>query len=102
VGYNESSKAYQIYILGQRQIEVRKDVTFEEEVAFRRSKGSDMEIDSERQEEMVTPPPRPPTIRRETIEPIGQIDPVDLVALVDVPRDIVVGRKRPTWARQTL
>ena len=34
VGYNESSKAYQIYIPGQRQIEVSKDVTFEEEVAF--------------------------------------------------------------------
>jgi hypothetical protein len=26
VGYNESSKAYQIYILGQRQIEVSMDV----------------------------------------------------------------------------
>jgi transposase InsO family protein len=30
VGYSESSKAYQIYIPGQRQIEVRRDVTFEE------------------------------------------------------------------------
>jgi hypothetical protein len=37
VGYNESSKAYRIYILGQRQIEVSRDVTFEEEIAFRRS-----------------------------------------------------------------
>jgi hypothetical protein len=35
VGYNESSKAYQIYILGQRQIEVSRDATFEEEVSFR-------------------------------------------------------------------
>jgi hypothetical protein len=34
VGYSESSKAYRIYIPGQRQIEVSKDVTFEEEVAF--------------------------------------------------------------------
>jgi hypothetical protein len=31
-----------------------------------------------------------------------QIDPIDLVAPVDVPRDIAVGRKRPAWARQTL
>jgi hypothetical protein len=30
------------------------------------------------------------------------IDLVDPVAPVDVPRDIAVGRKRPTWARQTL
>jgi hypothetical protein len=35
VGYNESSKAYQIYIPGQRQIEVSRDVTFEEEVSFK-------------------------------------------------------------------
>ena len=34
VGYNESSKAYWIYIPGQRQIEVRKYVIFEEEIAF--------------------------------------------------------------------
>jgi hypothetical protein len=30
VGYSESSKAYRIYIQGQRQIEVSRDVTFEE------------------------------------------------------------------------
>jgi hypothetical protein len=46
VGYCESSKAYRIYIPGQRQINVSRDVTFEEEVAFRRSRGSHMEIDS--------------------------------------------------------
>jgi hypothetical protein len=63
VGYNESSKAYWIYILGQRHIEVSRDVTFEEEVAFRRSKGSHMEIDSERHEEMVPSPPHPPIVR---------------------------------------
>jgi hypothetical protein len=34
VGYSESSKAYRIYIHGQRQIEISRDVTFEEEVGF--------------------------------------------------------------------
>jgi transposase InsO family protein len=38
VGYSESLKEYQIYILGQRQIEVSRDVTFEEKISFRRSK----------------------------------------------------------------
>jgi hypothetical protein len=99
VGYNESSKAYRIYIPGQRQIEVSRDVTFEEEVAFMRSRGYHMDIDSEKQEEMVPSPPHPPTVQRETVEPI---DPIDLVPPVDVPRDIVVGQKRPTWAHQTL
>jgi hypothetical protein len=99
VGYNESSKAYRIYIPGQNQIEVSIDVTFEEEVAFMRSRGSHMDIDSEKQEEMVPSPPHPPTVQRETVEPI---DPIDLVPPVDVPRNIVVGQKRPTWTRQTL
>jgi hypothetical protein len=49
VGYNESSKAYRIYIPSQRQIEVSSDVTSEEELSFKRSRGSHMEIDSERQ-----------------------------------------------------
>jgi hypothetical protein len=38
VGYNESSKAYRIYIPIQRQIEVSRDFTFEEEVAFQKSR----------------------------------------------------------------
>jgi transposase InsO family protein len=73
VGYSESSKAYQIYIPGQRQIEVSRDVSFEEEVAFRRSRGSHMEIDSERQEEMVSSPPHPSTVQREPVEPMRQL-----------------------------
>ena len=68
-----------------------RDVIFEEEIAFRRSRESHMDIDRE------TIPSPPSTVQRETI-----IDPVDPVAPVDVPRDIVVGHKRPAWARQTL
>jgi hypothetical protein len=34
VGYNELSKAYRIYILEQHNIEVSKDVTFNENMAF--------------------------------------------------------------------
>jgi hypothetical protein len=91
VGYSESSKAYRIYILGQRQIEVSRDVIFEEEIAFQRSTESQMEFDSE------TIPSPPSTIQRETT-----IIPVDPIALVDIPRDIATGHKKPIWARQTL
>ena len=38
VGYNENSKAYKIYVPGQRKIEVRKYVTFHEEAAFKKSR----------------------------------------------------------------
>jgi hypothetical protein len=37
VGYNETLKAYWIYILGQRYVEISWDVRFEEDLAFRRS-----------------------------------------------------------------
>jgi hypothetical protein len=93
VGYNESSKAYRIYIPSQRQIEVSRDVIFEEEITFRRSRESQMEIDNE-----IVPSP-PSTVQRETV--IDPVDLVDPVAPVDVPRNIAVGHKRPTWARQT-
>ena len=91
VGYNESSKSYQIYIPGQRQIEISRDVTFEEEIAFQRSRKSQMEIDSE------TMPSPPSAVQREI-----DITPVDPVAPIDMPRDITIGHKRPAWARQTL
>ena len=38
VGYSEQSKAYRIYIPGYRQIELSKDVTFDEDTTFRKSK----------------------------------------------------------------
>jgi hypothetical protein len=81
---------------------VRKDVTFEEEVAFMLFRGSHMKIDSERQEEMVPSSPHPPIVQRETIESIDPIDHVDPKAPVDVPKDTAVCRKRPTWDFQTL
>jgi hypothetical protein len=91
VGYIESSKEYPIYFPGQRQIEVRKDFIFEEEIAFQRSRESQMEIYSE------TIPSPPSAGQRETT-----IIPIDPVSLVDIPIDIVVVHKRPAWARQTL
>jgi hypothetical protein len=103
VGYNESSKAYRIYILGQRQIEVSRDVTFEEEVSFQKSRETQMEIDSE------TMPSPPSTVQREIdIIPDDPIAPFDLVVLANsvaprnIPRDITVGHKRHAWARQNL
>jgi hypothetical protein len=37
VGYSENSKAYRIYVPGQRQIEVSRDVAFHEEATFKKS-----------------------------------------------------------------
>jgi hypothetical protein len=84
---------------------VNRDVSFEEEVAFRRSRESHREIDSEKREEMISSSPHPSTIKRDLVEPIETVDlvdPFDLVYLVDVPRDIVVDQKMPAWACQNL
>jgi hypothetical protein len=103
VGYSESSKSYGIYIPGQRQIEVSRDVTFEEEVSFQKSREAQMEIDSE------TIPSPPSAVQREIDiipdDPIAHIDPVvpaNSYAPSNIPIDITVGNKRHAWARQTL
>jgi hypothetical protein len=38
VGYCEVSKAFRIYIAGQHHIETSRDVTFDEDVALKKSK----------------------------------------------------------------
>ena len=50
VGYNETSKAYRIYIPGQRQIEISWDVTFDEDEAFKRSRQYHIDEDQIEQE----------------------------------------------------
>jgi hypothetical protein len=45
VGYSENSKAYRIYVPGQRKIEVSINVTFHEEATFKKSK--ELQQDSE-------------------------------------------------------
>jgi hypothetical protein len=62
-----------------------------------------MEIDSE------TTRSPPSTVRRETniipddsIAPVDLVVPADSVAPSNIPRDIIVGHKRPAWAQQTL
>ena len=102
VDYSELAKAYWIYIPYQRKMELSRDVTFEEDMAYRRSRRTDSDSDDS-QELLVSPSP---LAERETMEDdiVEPTDPVDLVVPDLVPRDIaVMGQKRrPTWARQTL
>jgi hypothetical protein len=49
VGYNETSKAYRIYIPRQRQIDVSRDVKFEEKLTFGRSRETTPVRDGEEQ-----------------------------------------------------
>ena len=38
VGYSESSKAYRIYFLGYKKIDINIDVTFDEDTAYNKSR----------------------------------------------------------------
>ena len=38
VGYSESSKAYRIYFLGFKKIDISRDVTFDEDSAYNKSR----------------------------------------------------------------
>ena len=102
VGYSESAKAYRIYIPDQRKMELSRDVTFEEDVAYRRSRRTDN--DSDYSQELLASP-SPPT-EKETMEDdvIEPTDPVDSVILDPVLRDTAIlgHKRRPAWARQTL
>jgi hypothetical protein len=48
VGYSETSKAYRIYVPSERHIEVRRDVSFHEEVASKLSK--ELQLDTKMEE----------------------------------------------------
>lgn len=104
-GYSESSKAYRIYNPGQRYIEVSRDVTFEEDVAFKKSKGSCLEDEAHPQEKNID---HDPEIQREPSHPKIQRkpemhnDPVEPMDPTNGPRDIVITQKRPLWARNTM
>ena len=91
MGYRKYSKAYRIYIPGSRQIEVSRDVTFEEEMAIRKGRGSDMEINED--EEIRSFPPL--EIKREFEERREPISPIDLVELDDAPKNTTANQKRP-------
>ena len=38
VGYSESSKAYRIYFLGFKKIDISNNVTFDEDIAYNKSR----------------------------------------------------------------
>ena len=51
VGYSETSKAYRIYVPGQQKVEISRDVTFEEKIAFRKSIEDSMDSNDEEEHE---------------------------------------------------
>jgi hypothetical protein len=109
VGYSETSKAYRIYVPGQRQIEVNRDVTFDEDVAFLRSKESHLDVVSEDPEapkdveDPVLASPRSDVQREEHSDHVpGVVDPMEPIFPLERPVLAPPVKRRPAWLRDTL
>jgi hypothetical protein len=99
VGYSETSKAYRVYIPGQKFIEVSRDVTFHEETTFCQAR--ELPCDSEEQEAPPLDPsdsPLPDEQREETSEV-----PVDLSRdTIEFQMEIPPTKRKPTRCREIL
>ena len=104
VGYSETSKAYRVYVLGQRFIEVIRDVTFHEEVAFRCSRETSIDAGLEEHEapaasgDSFDKPPNLDGQRKEFEERLDAPAEEPIERLLEEPPV----KRRPTWCRQIL
>jgi hypothetical protein len=99
VGYSKTSKAYRIYIPGQKFIEVSRDVTFHKETAFHQAR--ELPCDSEEQEAPPLDPsdsPLPDEQREETSK--LPVDPSR--DTIEFPMEIPPAKRKPTWCREIL
>jgi transposase InsO family protein len=100
VGYCEVSKAFRIYIPGYRQIEISRDVTFDEDAAFSRSRKCQLEEVYE--EEPVAPRVAEPN-KEVAVTPDDVIpEDHDMVEPQEPPREIISHKRKPAWAREII
>jgi hypothetical protein len=66
IGYNDTLKAYKIYILGHQKFEISKDVTFDESATFNKSK-QDYAKEVHEEENEVTSVPEAITVEPEEV-----------------------------------
>jgi hypothetical protein len=97
MGYSESSKAYRIYILEQHKIEVNRDMTFNEKMAFKKS--IEETIEEEEYEEPIEEGTCLPENQNEEKEQLDhQMQPCETIDSETVPKT----KKRPVWLEATL
>ena len=93
VGYSENSKGNRIYVVGQKEVEISHDVTFDEDMALRKINNlpilrKDKEADTGNQGE------KEDETMPDVDEPIYRIDPP--------PHEPFSSKRRPSWLRETL
>ena len=97
VGYCENSRAYRIYIPGQRKVEISRDVTFDEDAALGKAR--------------YIPPPPPPKEENDdwdildgSYPPKSDMvdDPIEPMDFLDPPPSDPPCKKRLVWLRDML
>src|ERR1700722_4315275 len=107
VGYCEVSKAFKIYIPGHRHIEISMDVTFDEEVALKKSRRCQLEEVCE--EEPVNPmitesvrevPRAAEPVRKVIASPDEEtLEDHDITEVQEPPQMTFSYKRKPAWAR---
>jgi hypothetical protein len=100
VGYCEVSKAFRIYIPGYHHIEINRDVTFDEDATFKRSRKCHLEEVYE--EEPVAPRVAEP-LKEVTVTLDDEIlEDHDMIESQEPPRMMISHKRKPAWARELI
>eukprot|EP00253_Pinus_taeda_P029377 PITA_29377 len=93
VGYGENTKGYRIYVVGQREVVISHDVTFDEDMAL--SKVNNLPaLRSSQEADTREPKEKDDELMPDVEEPMDLIDPP--------PHEPSSSRKRPSWLRGLL
>jgi hypothetical protein len=110
VGYCGVSKAFRIYIPGHRHIEISRDVTFDEEVALKKSRRCQLEEVCEeepvnpRTTESVREVPRAAEPVREVIASPDEetLEDHDITEVQEPPQMTFSHKRKPAWERELI
>ena len=98
MGYSESSKDYRIYFLGFKKIDIIRDVTFDEDIAYNKSR----KIPTEEPKEAEAEAPRihDTTMNEETQEEDREFE--EPQEPVDPPQEKNPHKRNPAWVREAI
>jgi hypothetical protein len=100
VGYCEVSKSFRVYISGYHHIEIRKDVTFEEEATLKKSRRCQLEEVYEKEHVA----PRVAELVREVVASPDEeiLEDHDIVESQEPPQMMISHKRKPAWEKELI
>ena len=96
VGYSESSKAYRIYFPGFKKIDISRDVTFDEDSAYIKSRKKS----AEEPEETRAPRIHDTTMNKEIQEEYRELE--EPQEPIDPPQEKNTHKRKPAWVHEII